>query len=252
MALRPDRPQSRSDQLAARDAAQKDVLLREVDEALREDEMRSLLQRFGKPAAAAIVLGLAGLGGYLWWSEARSDAADERGEQFTMALDRVEAGNLAAAGKQLATIAEADADGSAAAARLMQAGIALQQGRKSAAIRLFAEVADDRKAPQPFRDLATVRWVAASFDATPPEQVIARLKPLAVPGNPWFGSAGELLAMAYLKRGDTKLAGPLLAAMAKDQDAPESLRRRARQLAGVLGVDAIDDPEKALKEDSGQ
>jgi len=252
LALRPDRPQSRSDQLAARDAAQKDVLLREVDEALREDEMRSLLQRFGKPAAAAIVLGLAGLGGYLWWSEARSDAADERGEQFTMALDRVEAGNLAAAGKQLATIAEADADGSAAAARLMQAGIALQQGRKSAAIRLFAEVADDRKAPQPFRDLATVRWVAASFDATPPEQVIARLKPLAVPGNPWFGSAGELLAMAYLKRGDTKLAGPLLAAMAKDQDAPESLRRRARQLAGVLGVDAIDDPEKALKEDSGQ
>ena len=33
-----------------------------------------------------------------------------------------------------------------------------------------------------------------------PQRVIDRLKPLATPGNPWFGSAGELVAMAMAER----------------------------------------------------
>ncbi len=68
-----------------------------------------------------------------------------------------------------------------------------------------------------------------------PDDVIARLKPLAKPGNPWFGSAGELVAMAYLKQGKRDLAGPLFASIAKDENAPKSMRSRARQMAGMLG-----------------
>lgn len=252
MALRPDRPQSRTEQLAKREAAEKDVLLREVDEALREDEMRTLFQRFGKPVGAAVLLGLVALGGYLFWNETREREAGERGEQFTMALDRVEAGNLDAADKQLATILTGNGAGSTAAAKLMQAGIALQQNKTADALRLFNAVAADDSAPQPLRDLATVRNIATSFDTLPVDSVIARLKPLAVPGNPWFASAGELLGLAYLKQGNTKLAGPLFAAIARDQESPETLRSRARQMAGTLGYDAVDDPEAALREDSGR
>jgi hypothetical protein len=243
LALRPQRPQSRSEQLAEREAAQKDVLLREVDEALRQDEMLSAFRRYGRPAAAAIVLGLAGLAGYLWWDSSREEAAGQRGEQFTMALDRVEAGRLAAADRQLEPLAKESAQGMAAAAKLMRAGVALEQGRPADA--LFAEVAADDGAPKPFRDLAKIREVAVKFDAMPPQQVVERLKPLAVPGNPWFGSAGELLGIAYLKQGKAELAGPLFASIARDQQTPESLRARARQMAGVLGVDAIDDVAKA-------
>ena len=76
----------------------------------------------------------------------------------------------------------------------------------------------------------------------------SRLKALAVPGNPWFGSAGELVGMAYLKQGKPDLAGPLFASISRDKDTPETLRRRARQLAGLLGVDAIDDVAKAAAE----
>jgi hypothetical protein len=74
-----------------------------------------------------------------------------------------------------------------------------------------------------------------------PARVIEMLKPLATPGGPWFGSAGELVGMAYLKQDREDLAGPLFAEIAKDDDVPESLRSRARQLAGVLGYDAIED-----------
>jgi hypothetical protein len=82
--------------------------------------------------------------------------------------------------------------------------------------------------------------------------VIDRLKPLAVPGKPWFGSAGELVAQAYLKQGKTEAAGALFGSIAKDKTVPDTLRRRARQLAGQLGVDAVEDPVAAVRGDEGQ
>lgn len=226
--------------------------MREVDEAVRQDEMVGMLRRYGLAAGVAIAVLLLALAGYLWWDHSRKAAAGERGEQFTMALDRIEAGQVAEADKALAAIAGQGGNGSAASAKILRGGIAERQGHAEAAAKIFAEVAADADAPQPFRDLATVREVAARFDAMVPQQVVDRLKPLAVPGNPWFGSAGELVGMAYLKQGKNDLAGPLFAAIAKDKETPESLRRRARQMAGLLGVDAIEDLAKAVTEQQAQ
>ena len=64
------------------------------------------------------------------------------------------------------------------------------------------------------------------------------MEPLAKVGQPWFGSAGEITAMAYLKQGKKTEAGRLFAAIAGDNQVPESIRSRTAQIAGTLGVDA--------------
>ena len=248
LALRPQSPRSSDEQAAAPDP-QKEVLLREVDDALREDQMLGALRRYGKPVGALIVAGLLALGGYLWWDHARTQDLGEQGEKLVIALDRIEAGHLDSAKSELAAVSGGEG-GAAISAKLLEAGIALEQGRTADAVKAYALVADDADAPQPLRDLATIRQVAIGFDAMKPEQVIERLKPLAVPGNPWFGSAGELVGLAYVKQGRGDLAGPLFAAISRDKDAPESLKRRARQMAGVLGVDAIDDVAGAAAGDA--
>ena len=232
MALRPTNPSSPADKHAAQQAAQQDVFLREVDDALREDEMLGAFKRYGKPLGIAIAAGLALFAGYLGWDNMQQRAAGERGEQLTLALDDVQQGRLAPADKKFAELAKDASDGTKTAAQLMQAGIALQQGRTADAVKLYAAVAADGDAPKPYRDLALVREVAASFDTLPPQQVMDRLKPLAVPGNAWFGSAGELVGAAYLKQNRPDLAGPLFAAIAREKDMPETLRNRARQMAG--------------------
>lgn len=249
MALRPDS----SSRIAPRRVPaggggkdlQQEVFLREVDDAVRQDQLLETAQKWGRPLAAALVAGLVGLAGWLWYGNHRQGLADAQGEAFTQALDQVEAGNLVPADKSLEALGKDANPGYAAASQMLRAGIAAEQKKPDEAAKLLEAVAADGKAPQPWRDLATVRLVALRFDAMSAEAVIDKLSALAQPGSAWHGPAGELVGLAYLKQGNTKAAGPVFAGIARDTDVPESLRARARQIAGTLGIDTVDDPGKA-------
>ena len=220
-------------------------MMREVDEAVRQDQFAEFGRRYGKPLAAAVILGIVAFGGYLFWDHRQESAVETKSETLVGALDQLQSGNLGSAVERLEPLA-AEEGGAATQAALLEAGIAMEQGRNQDAAKIYAEIAADGDVPQLLRDLATVREVAATFDSLEPGEVIARLEPMAVPGNPYFGSAGELVAMAYLDQGKNQEAGTLFAAIAKDETQPESLRSRARQMAGVLGVDAIEDVDAVL------
>jgi hypothetical protein len=102
----------------------------------------------------------------------------------------------------------------------------------------YRQIAEDSGMAKPYRDAALIRQTALEFDSMKPQDIVARLKPLAERGNPWFGTAGEMTAMALIKQGKTRDAGQLFAAIARDPSVPDSIRARSVQLAGSLGVDA--------------
>ena len=243
MALTPSLP-NRDQRLAA----EQDVLMREVDEAVRQDEAAEFARRYGVLIIALVLLALAAFGGWLWWKGHREGNREKASEQFIQALDQLDAGNRAKATTELAPIAQHGTPAATAGAEMLQAGILEQKGDKAGAAKAFLAIADDKNAPEAYRNLAAIRGVSNSYDTMKPEDVIARLKPMAAPGNPWFGSAGELVGLAYLKQGRKDLAGPLFASIAKDTDVPQSLQTRARQMAGVLGYDAVTDVDQVLAE----
>jgi len=224
------------------------VLLREVDDAVRKDELDSVFKRYGWAIGGAVVLGLAAFGGWLVWESHSEGQIEERSEKLVAAFDKLQAGQIQQAGDELATLSEDGSSATALSAKLARAGIALRDNRQAEAVQLYESIASDDDAPKPYRDLAAIRAVAIQFEQLDAQKVIDRLKPLAVPGNPWFGSAGELVAMAYLKQGKRELAGPLFAAIAKDEDVPQTLRSRTRQIAGQLGYDAVVDVDETLAE----
>jgi hypothetical protein len=129
-------------------------------------------------------------------------------------------------------------------AQMVEANLLGEDGKTKEAIAIYAKVAKDGSLPQTFRDLALIRQTSAEFDTLPPQTVIDRLKPLATAGNPWFGSAGELTAISYMKLGKDNLAGPIFAQIAKQDGLPQTMRSRAQQMAGALGVDTVQVDEK--------
>ena len=248
MALKPKTELTREEKLARRDAAEQEALLREVDDAVRQGDTEAFLSSYGKPLLALLIVGLAAFGGYLFWDSRQEAAREADAETLVGALDQVQAGNLDTGSQRLAELAAADHGAASAAAGMLQAGIAAQQDKPEQAAKLFAAVAANDNAPQAMRDLAKLREVAVRYDTMESSAVIAQLQPLAQPGSPFFASAGELVAHAYLDQGKRAEAGALFAQIAKADDAPEGLRSRARQMAGVLGVDAIEDVDALLEE----
>lgn len=248
MALTPKNEPTREEKRAQQENAEQEALLREVDDAVRQGDAEEFLNTWGKPLLGVLLAGLAAFGGYLYW-DSRQEAAMERdSEALVGALDQIQAGNIDTGYDRLAELAGKEGGGAAVAAVLMRAGIAEQRGDDGEASKLFRSVAENDDAAPALRDLARLRDVALNYDRMKDAEIVAALKPLAVPGKPYFASAGELLAHSYLDQGKRAEAGALFAQIAKEEDAPETIRSRARQMAGVLGVDAIEDVDALLEE----
>ncbi|HEU0097901.1 MAG TPA: tetratricopeptide repeat protein [Allosphingosinicella sp.] len=221
---------------------------REVDEELRRDQMKTYWERFGKLVIAGVVLLLALIGGYIWWQNQKEVKAAERSGTLVEALDDVAAGRKAAATAKLDGLVKSGSAGHRAAALLTKADLAIEANDLKGAAALYGQVAADSDLAQPYRDLALIKRTAVELDTLPPQTVIDRLKGLAVAGNPWFGSAGEMVALSYLKLNKPNQAAAVFAAMAKDKKLPDTLRSRATQMAGSLGVDAVQEPANATQE----
>lgn len=218
-----------------------ETFYREVDEELRRDQLLGYWKRYGKLMIAGVILFIAAIGGTIWWMNQRELNSGSRGETLLAAFDDISTGKKADAQAKLDQLSKSGVEGYRAAALLAQADVASDSNQPDKAAALFKQIADDTKLAQPYRDVATVRMTALQYDKLPPQQVVDRLKPLAVPGGPWFGSAGEMVASAYIKLNRPQEAGRLFAAIAKDKKVPDSIRSRAVQMAGSLGVDAVQD-----------
>ncbi len=220
-----------------------ETFYREVDEELRREQMKTTWQRYGKWIIAAVILFLAAIAGYLYWQNYQQEQAGKRGEELSAVFEDIQANRMKGAETKLDSIAKEGGPGYRAAALLTKADLAIAQNNVPAAVASFKAVAEDEALPAPYRELALIRQTAAEYDSLQPGVVIQRLQSLAVAGNPWFGSAGEMVALAYLKQQKNADAARIFAAMAKDQSIPASIRSRSVQMAGALGVDAVQQGE---------
>jgi len=212
--------------------------VREVDENLRRDQMAEMAKQHGKWIIAAVIVFLVAIGGYLFWQNRQQAQAAADSEAMTAALDKVAAADVKGGQAAVQPLTDSSNDITRATAQLTNAALALRQNDRATAAAIYKRVAADDGLPGAYRDLATVRAVSVEYDTLKPDEVISRLSSLSQPGNPFFGTAGELTAMAMLAKGNRAGAGQLFAKIAADKQVPETIRSRAVQVAGSLGVDA--------------
>lgn len=215
-----------------------ETFFKEVEENLRRDQFQSFFKTYGAWVAGAVVLFLAAVGGWIYWEQHQKNASAAESEELHAVFGDIADKQLKTVPQRLDKLDDSGNDVVKGSALLAEAAIALDKNDRAAAIAKYREIAGEKGLPQAYRDLGTIRLTALEFDSIAPQQVIARLEPLAKAGNPWFGSAGEMTALAYLKQGKKTEAGRMFAAVAADRQVPRTIRSRAVQIAGTLGVDA--------------
>jgi hypothetical protein len=215
-----------------------ETFVKEVDENLRRDRLRDFFKENGTWIVLGVILFLAISGGIIWYQQHREKNAQAEVEQLAQLYKDIGDGNTGKVPQQLDELSDSGSKAVRASALFTRAAFAVQQNDPKLAIATYKKIRDDSSLPDSYRNAALIRETALEFDQLQPQQVITQLEPLAKPGDPWFGSAGEMTALALIRQGKTKEAGQLFATLAKDKDVPEAIRNRSIQISGSLGADA--------------
>ena len=173
-----------------------DTFVREVDENLRRDRARDFAKQYGGWLIGALVLFIAASGGFIYWQYYQQQRASIRSSS-SLKRSRASAAATKPRRRKRSTICRRSGSKAVRATALFtRAALALEQNDLKLATAKYREIASDSGMPQPYRDAALIRQTALEFDALPPQEIVTRLQPLVQRGNPWFGSAGEMTAMA--------------------------------------------------------
>lgn len=219
------------------DDASAELLIREVDEELRHEQLEKLWKKHGNLAvggALALVLAVAGWQGWnAWQTRQRAEA----GGKFTAAMQALQQGNRDEALAQLGKVAAEGTAGYQTLADFKLADLKLAAGERDAAIALFDRIANG-SGDEIYRDMAKLKAAYLKLDTAEPSAVEASVAPLAAESSPWRHSAREIQALAALKRGDTARATELFGKIADDPAAPQGVRARAAEMLAAVGPKA--------------
>lgn len=209
-------------------------IFREIDEELRRDNLVKLWQDYGKYAIALAVAVVLVTGGVVEWRDYQLKQRQTEGVRYEAALELVRQGRDAEAADAFAGMAREGSAGRSVLARLEEAALRVKAGDQDKAVALYDALAQDGSVAPAYRDLSQLLGARYSFEKGEPASIIARLKPLTEPNNPWHPTAIELMAAAQLKAGDKTEALADYKRLADDLDAPQGLRARAAEMIAVL------------------
>ncbi len=210
----------------------------EVEDDLRAEKAARLLKKYAWLIIAAAVAAIGAVIGWQLWSREQASRDMTAAQQFIAAQTTAESAAPTAKTNAIAALdklAATGPQGYRTLSRFRAAGLKADGGDSAGAVALLDQVAADASADSLLRDLASLLVAQLELDHGDPAQLEARLKPLAVLGNPWSALAREQLALLDLRQGKTAEAKTAFKALSGDILAPAGLRQRAAAIVAGLG-----------------
>ena len=208
-------------------------IFQEIDEDLRRDRMAKLWARYGKYGIAAAVLVVVATAAGVAYQNWRLQQYQTLGLKYAETSLAMRDGGTDKAVVGFEALAAEDKSGYGLLARIQAAALkAKASGDKEGGLAALTAIAADGSVDPVYRDLATVLGGLYGVDQVKPEDIIARMKPLA--DGPWRFTALEVTALAQLKAGDKAAALKTYQGLADDLNAPPSLRSRATEIVNGL------------------
>jgi hypothetical protein len=202
----------------------------EVDDAVRQDDLKAWWKRYGTWVLVAAVLAVVAVAGLVGWRQYDAAQRAVAGAAYSAALAKIGPDNAGA---------RAELDKQAASALepyRSLAALAAAQLRDSADQQVAALLAVAPQLPAvELSDLALVVAALRGVDAGKADEMMAKLEPLAALDRPFHMSVVELQALAAQRKGDLKRAREMWSEIVKDQGAPQGAAQRAQAMLNLYG-----------------
>ena len=177
----------------------------EVEEELRKDDYNRLLKKYGPFIALVLFLIVAGAAFIEWRKYSNDKTARQVAAIYTAADESLEDGDVDSALAQFSDLGETGPSGYAGLAYMRAAAIEQDKGNLNGAILFFDQAEGKFQLPR-HKQLAELKAAYLAADLGAFSDVIARLEPLIVEGEPYEYLARELIGYAYQETDDLQSA----------------------------------------------
>jgi|GEM_PF-77473 len=202
-----------------------DTLIREVDEELRRDRLRSFW-RHGGPwiilAAVLIVVGVAGYEGWTWWTKTQ---AAKSSDQFYAAAAIADGTDFAAAQKALNDVIAQGSGGYPMLAQFREAALLAKNGKTDDAVAAYDALSTSLSNTH-LRALALILGASLLVDKGDVAAVEQRVGGSITPADPLRNAARETLGLTQYKAGKLDDAMKSFSDIMADPNSSQDLRNR--------------------------
>ena len=211
-------------------------ILREVEEEMRQDQIKKVWKKISPFFTAAVAAALIGTGGYEYRQHYVRQQAAAESERLQDALADIENGKPEEALTALKALRDSSKLGYKWVAALQYADVLLAENRADEAADAFAAVARDNAAPRSLRSLALLNGVSIRLDAEKPDYdaLRAELAPMIENEGVWTADALELDALIALRQGDEARAKEAFVRITVLPKVPDLKRMRASENLNAL------------------
>lgn len=206
-------------------------MLREVDQALAEDQTSDAIRKQLPLIIGAALAVIVAVAGYQFWSHSRQTKALADSVAYEAAI---KLGEGEEATRALEAIVE-DGGGYGALAAMRLAGEHASHGERDKALSLYREVYSGGGATKRVKDVARMRAAYLSL-SDGRDAVLKDVGALEEDETAIGFYAREIIALAALEAGDYQSAEDMFEKAASSPDAPEQIKLRASEFAALAGA----------------
>jgi hypothetical protein len=211
-----------------------DSFVKEVSEALKNDRLKSLWDRYGIiviGGIAALILVTACYEGYKYW---HAQQATQSGDTFLSALKEAKDQKIDSALKSLEDLKATGMGSYPVLAQMRTAAIMAKKGDIKTAVSEFDTIISNSKIDSAIRDIARLRLAYLMVDHGSYTDVSKYAEILTNSTNKMRHSAREALGLAAFKAGKAIEANQFFQTIVKDHESPSALQERAQTMINLL------------------
>lgn len=209
-----------------------DSFIQEVDEDVKNDNLKELWNRYGLFVIAVVVLAVSAAVSFdklQAWQMLRNQNRTEAYMTATKLQDNAEE-TIAA----LQKISQDNQGIFSDFAKLQIANVLLEENKQEEALAALEKLAGEKQVNSEVKNIALVKLATYRVDTASYDELKELLQPVLVEGNSWMPLAQDLLAMSAIKSGDLENARSIYENILKIKDLPEDFRAKIQDMLSSI------------------
>jgi len=210
-----------------------DAFIQEVDEDVKNDNLKALWDKYGLLVIAFVVLAVSLTISFDQIKNWRIAQNQQRTEEYIMAT-QAQADNPENMIAGLQKISQKNQGIFSDFARLQIANVLLNQNKVEEALVALENLVNDKQVNSEVKHVALVKLATYKLDTMDKDSFEQLLQPLLNEKTSWTPMAQDLLAMSAIKNGDIETARTIYENILKINDLPEGFKARIQDMLSSI------------------